>query len=128
MHFRAEISAPRNAATLPTTTATTGTSNYHLIMAINVRVISNLGEIRGEVTGVEINRLCEHASVAGMPMLGYVDEYDDTYFNLSQMRLVIPELAQLATSVPPYEAGMAQQLLDLARIVSVHDQMIFIGD
>ncbi|MEU8611133.1 hypothetical protein AB0C29_24415 [Actinoplanes sp. NPDC048791] len=97
-------------------------------MAISVRVTSNIGEIRGNAGGAEINRLCERAAAAGMPMLGYVDEYDDTYFNLSQMRLVIPELEQLAGSASPDESGMAQQLLALARMVSMHDHMIFIGD
>jgi hypothetical protein len=105
-----------------------GRSDYHLIVAINVRVVNNIGEIRGEAAGVEINRLCEHASTAGMPMLGYVDEYDDTYFNFSQMRLVIPELERLAESASHDEAGMVQQLLDLARMMRTHDQMIFIGD
>jgi hypothetical protein len=97
-------------------------------VAINVRVINNLGEIRGEAAGIEVNRLCERASAAGMPGLGYVDEYDDTVFNLSQMRLVIPELERLAESAPPNEAHMVEQLLSLAGMVSIHDQMIFIGD
>jgi hypothetical protein len=97
-------------------------------VAIDVKVVSNLGEIRGTAGGVEINDLCRRASEAGMPMLGYVDEYDDTYFNSSQMRLLIPELEQLATSAPPTEADMVRQLLELARRVSSHDQMIFVGD
>ena len=61
-------------------------------------------------------------------MLGCVDEYDDTYVNQSQTRLVIPELEELAASSPPTEAAMATQLLDLARKVIVHDQMISVGD
>jgi hypothetical protein len=97
-------------------------------MAIDVQVVNNLGEVRGRAGGTEINRLCERARQAGMPMLGCVDEYDDTYFNLSQMRLVIPELEALARSSSPAEAAMAAQLLDLAKMVSIHDQMIFVGD
>jgi hypothetical protein len=97
-------------------------------VAIHVQVLSNLGEERGSVGGVDINRLCERARQAGMPMLGGVDEYDDTYFNKSQMRLVIPELEELAAASPPTEATMATRLLDLARKVSNHDQMIFFGD
>ena len=63
-----------------------------------------------------------------MPMLGCVDEYDDTYFNRSQMRLLVPELEELAGSSPPAEAAMATQLLNLAKTVAIHDQMIFVGD
>jgi hypothetical protein len=63
-----------------------------------------------------------------MPGLGHVDEYDDTYFNLSQMRLVIPELERLAESARPDEADTVQRLLNLARMVRTHDQMIFVGD
>ncbi|HEX2772414.1 MAG TPA: hypothetical protein VHN18_08310 [Micromonosporaceae bacterium] len=97
-------------------------------MAIEVMVVSNLGKVHGRVSGTEINELCRRANGAGLPMLGYVDEYDDTYFNRSQMRLLIPELEQLARSAPPAEANMATQLLELARRVSTHDQMIFAGD
>jgi hypothetical protein len=96
-------------------------------VAIDVTVVSNLGEVRGRVSGVEINDLCRRASEAGMPMLGYVDEYDDTCFNRSQMRLLIPELERPTTSAPPAEANIATHLLELARRVSTHDQMIFAG-
>jgi hypothetical protein len=41
---------------------------------------------------------------------------------------VIPELERLAESAPPNEAHMVEQLLSLAGMVSIHDQMIFIGD
>jgi len=44
------------------------------------------------------------------------------------MRLVIPELQELAGSSPPAEAVMAAQLLNLARKVSIHDQMTSVGD
>ena len=97
-------------------------------MAIHVQVVSNLGEVRGRIGGTEINRLCERARQAGMPMLGCVDEYDDTHFNLSEMRLLIPELEELAGSSSPAEATMAAQLLELTKTVSIHDQMIFVGD
>jgi hypothetical protein len=98
------------------------------MIAIDVKVVSSLGETRGRVGGTEVNNLCRHAGEAGMPILGYVDEYDDTYFNSSQLRLLIPELEQLAESAPPAEAEMARHLLELARRVSTHDQMIFVGD
>jgi hypothetical protein len=97
-------------------------------VAINVRVVSNLGELRGEAGGVEVNSLCQRACAADMPGLGHVDEYDDTYFNHSQMRLIVPELERLGDSVAPHEAEMVQQLLNLAQMVRTHDQMIFVGD
>jgi hypothetical protein len=103
---------------MATTKALTDAPDYHPRVAINVRVINNLGEIKGEAAGIEVNRLCERASATGMPGLGYVDEYDDTVFNLSQMRLVIPELERLAESAPPNEAHMVEQLLSLAGMVS----------
>jgi hypothetical protein len=34
------------------------------------QAVPGLGEIRGEIAGPEINRLCDQASAAGMPMLG----------------------------------------------------------
>lgn len=54
--------------------------------------------------------------------LGYVDEHDDTYFNRSQMRRVIPELERLAGFVSQGEADAVQQLLDLARSCRPEDR------
>jgi hypothetical protein len=44
------------------------------------------------------------------------------------MRLVVPELERLIESAAPGEAAMARKLLDLAQTMSIHDQMIFVGD
>jgi hypothetical protein len=40
------------------------------------------------------------------------------------MRLLTPEMEELARSSSPGDAAMAARLLDLAKTVSIHDQMI----
>lgn len=63
-------------------------------------------------------------------MLGYVDPYDDTWFNKSQMRLVIPELKALIDSTSAAEAEAATEVLVIAELLErkPHRYLIFVGD
>lgn len=65
-----------------------------------------------------------------MPMLGHVDQYDDTVFNRAQMRAVTPELTMLAADSPPEVTQAASDLLALAAQVEQkpHRYLIFNGD
>ncbi|WP_326708049.1 hypothetical protein OG758_00415 [Streptomyces sp. NBC_01474] len=77
-----------------------------------------------------IGDLCRRAETLGLPMLGYVDPYDDTWFNKSQMRLVVPELEALMNSASAPEAEAAAEVLALAEQLEPkpHRYLIFVGD
>jgi hypothetical protein len=65
-----------------------------------------------------------------LPMLGCVDPHDDTVFNRSQLRLLVPELRAVAAVSPEAEAAAAHAILDLAALVErkPHLYLVFIGD
>ncbi|HEX3791684.1 MAG TPA: hypothetical protein VHW44_27735 [Pseudonocardiaceae bacterium] len=99
-------------------------------MAISVQVRAFSGAVETTCTHPAIPSLCQRASRLGMPMLGFVDPYDDTVFNRSQMRLVIPELRKLADDSPADEAQAARELIRLASRIEheTHRYLLFNGD
>lgn len=63
-------------------------------------------------------------------MLGYVDPCDDTVFNRSQLRVLIPELRSLANGSAAEEAEAVQEILALTTQVErkAHRYLVFNGD
>ncbi|NJC14615.1 hypothetical protein F4558_004441 [Micromonospora profundi] len=82
------------------------------------------------MTGHDINELVEAARERSCPMLGYVDEYGDTRFNVVQMQLLIPELESLESAGSEAVRATAAALLKLARQVPLrpHRYLLFLGD
>lgn len=99
-------------------------------MPISVTVKTYTGETLATCTHQAIGSLCRRAGTLALPMLGYVDPYDDTWFNKSQMRLLIPELKALIDSASAPEAEAATELLSLADLLDhkPHRYLIFVGD
>jgi hypothetical protein len=99
-------------------------------MPISVSVRTYAGETLATCTHPAINSLCRRAEALALPMLGYVDPYDDTWFNKSQMRLLVPELNALIDSTPAPEAEAAAEVLTLAELLErkPHRYLVFVGD
>ncbi|MFF4197335.1 hypothetical protein [Nonomuraea sp. NPDC001831] len=99
-------------------------------MGISVMVWTFSGDMEGQSLHPAINALCDRALGLGLPMLGYVDPCDDTIFNRSQMRKVVPELQQLARLVPEDERRAAEEILDLCQLIErkPHRYLLFNGD
>ena len=88
------------------------------------------GKVEATCTHPAILTLCRRASDLALPMLGHVDEYDDTVFNRAQMRAVTPELTALADESSLNLAEAASDLLSLAAQVErrPHRYLVFNGD
>ncbi|WP_380282511.1 hypothetical protein [Kitasatospora purpeofusca] len=99
-------------------------------MPISVNVRTYIGEILAVCTHPALGDLCRQAETFAMPLLGYVDPYDDTWFNRSQMRLLAPELRVLIDSAPAPEAEAAAEVLALADQLErkPHRYLVFVGD
>lgn len=99
-------------------------------MGISARVQTYTGDTVVVSTKPAIDALCRRAAELAMPMLGYVAPYDDTWFNTSQMRLVVPELHALLDDAPAAEAEAANELLAMATHLQrkPHHYLIFNGD
>ncbi|MEY6565634.1 hypothetical protein ACWEJQ_01015 [Streptomyces albidoflavus] len=99
-------------------------------MPISVDVRAYTGETLAACTHRAIGELCRRAATLAFPMLGHVDPYDDTWFNTSQMRVVVPELEALMNSASPPEAEAAAEVLALAEELrhKPHRYLVFVGD
>ncbi|MFI6495656.1 hypothetical protein [Streptomyces sp. NPDC050564] len=99
-------------------------------MLISVIVRTYTGEILVTCTHPAIGSMCRRAATLALPMLGHVDPYDDTWFNKSQRRLVLPELNSLTDSASAPEAAAAAEVLALAEMLErkPHRYLIFVGD
>ncbi|MFJ9618844.1 hypothetical protein [Streptomyces noursei] len=99
-------------------------------MGMSVIIRSYTGTIEATCCHPALDALCQQATQAGFPGIGNVDKYDDTVFNRSQMRLVIPELTQLSLSVPTPVAEAAEEVLAMARTIErlSHRYLVFNGD
>ncbi len=99
-------------------------------MPISVSVRTYTGETLATCTHPAIADLCQRAESLALPMLGYVDPYDDTWFNKSQMRLLVPELRALIDISSVSEAEAAAEVLALAEQLErkPHCYLIFVGD
>jgi hypothetical protein len=65
------------------------------------------------------------------PVLRYLDEYGDTYFNPLQLARILKELDLLRCELVDGNAmSSLESLADIARVVLVlpHRQLVFIGD
>jgi hypothetical protein len=69
-------------------------------------------------------------SALGLLLFGCIDPCDDTVFNRSQMRLVVPEVQRLADQAPHDEAQAVEEILELCRLVErrPHRYLIFNDD
>ncbi|WP_432979935.1 hypothetical protein [Dactylosporangium sp. CA-233914] len=99
-------------------------------MGISARLTNYHGATVDTVTGHDINELVEAARERSYPMLGYIDAYGDTQFNVVQMQLLIPELESLESAGPEAVRATATALLELARKVPrrPHQYLLFLGD
>jgi hypothetical protein len=99
-------------------------------MGISVQIQAYGGAIEATCTHPAIGALCQRASRLGLPMIGYVDPYDDTVFNRPQMRLVVPELHRLAEESSGNEAQAALEIIDLTSRIErkPHLYLLFNGD
>ncbi|MFE4455097.1 hypothetical protein [Streptomyces sp. NPDC056796] len=99
-------------------------------MGISVDVRTFTGEIEATCGHPSIPALCERAAHQNLPLLGCVDPYDDTVFNRSQLRILIPELLSLADDSAAEEAEAADEILSLAAQVErkAHRYLVFNGD
>ncbi|MFB9460912.1 hypothetical protein [Streptomyces antimycoticus] len=97
---------------------------------MSVIIRSYTGTIEATCCHPALDALCHQAAQAGLPGIGNVDKYDDTVFNRSQLRLVIPELTQLSLSTPALVAEAAEAVLELARTIErlSHRYLVFNGD
>jgi hypothetical protein len=110
--------------------ASNACSGYSAVVSISVHVRAYGGSVEAQSTHPSIGPMCQLAAESALPMLGYVDPYDDTTFNCSQMRLVIPELLALIERGNQDEADAAREILALAEQVErqAHRYLIFNGD
>ncbi|MFF4922370.1 hypothetical protein ACFY4B_17455 [Kitasatospora sp. NPDC001261] len=99
-------------------------------MPISVTVRTYTGETLAVCTHPAIGDLCRRAETLALPLLGYVDPYDDTWFNRSQMRLLVPELKALVDSASAPEAEAAAEVLALAEQLEhkPHRYLVFRGN
>jgi len=99
-------------------------------MALTVDIRTYDGQIEDKCTHPAILEMCRRAAELALPMLGYVDQYDDTTFNRAQMRAVRPELSILASEPAPGVTQAASELLDLVSRIErrPHLYLVFNGD
>ena len=88
-------------------------------------------DFRGELLqrgSAEMGGLLAAARQARLPLLGSVDEYDDTVFNRSQVALVLEELDRLELSADLEHAR--SELISMAVRVQQrpHRYLVFNGD
>ncbi|MFJ9618389.1 hypothetical protein [Streptomyces noursei] len=77
-----------------------------------------------------IAALCSRAARKSLALLGYVDPHDDTVFNRSQLRGLVPELRALADDSVAEEAEAVHEILALTAQVErkAHRYLVFNGD
>jgi hypothetical protein len=99
-------------------------------MALTVEIRTYDNQIQDTCAHPAILEMCRRAAELTLPMLAYVDRYDDTTFNRAQMRAVRPELSLLAGEPAPGVAQAASELLDLVSRVERHPHLylVFNGD
>ncbi|WP_030694678.1 hypothetical protein [Streptomyces globisporus] len=99
-------------------------------MGISVQVRTFTGTVEATCVHPSIADLCRRAANQNLPMLGYVDPWDDTVFNRSQLRVLIPELRALANDSAAEEADAVHEILALAAQVEckAHRYLVFSGD
>ncbi|MCX5174366.1 hypothetical protein OG523_00655 [Streptomyces virginiae] len=81
------------------------------------------------VVHASIADLCRRAASQDLPVLGCVDPCDDTVFDRSQLRVLIPDLRALADSSAAEEAEAVHEVLALTVQVErkAHRYLVFNG-
>ncbi|WP_159107706.1 hypothetical protein [Streptomyces ardesiacus] len=99
-------------------------------MGISVQVRAYTGAVEATCVHPSIADLCRRAASQNLPMLGYVDPCDDTVFNRSQLKVLIPELRALANGSVAEEAEAVHEILVLTAQVErkAHRYLVFNGD
>ncbi|MGY0489457.1 hypothetical protein [Streptomyces sp. WG-D5] len=99
-------------------------------MGISVQVRTFTGAVEATYMHPSIADLCRRAASQNLPMLGYVDPCDDTVFNRSQLRVLIPELRALANGSAAEEAEAVHEILALTAQIErkAHRYLVFNGD
>ncbi|MCW7946971.1 hypothetical protein AAW14_34660 [Streptomyces hygroscopicus] len=65
-------------------------------MGISVQVRTFTGTVEATCVYRAVAALCERAASQNLPLLGCVDPCDDTVFNRSQLKVLVPEVRVLA--------------------------------
>ncbi|RII06959.1 hypothetical protein DSC45_34595 [Streptomyces sp. YIM 130001] len=99
-------------------------------MAISVQVRTFTGTTETTCTHPAVAAVCSRAANEKLPLLGLIDPYDDTVFNCSQLRALIPELRALANDSAADEAEAVRGILALTAQVErqPHRYLVFNGD
>jgi hypothetical protein len=99
-------------------------------MGISVQVRTCTGTIEATCTHPALAAVCGRAETGNLPLLGLIDPYDDTVFNRSQLRALIPELRALVNHSAADEAEAVREVLALTAHVErkPHRYLVFNGD
>ncbi|WP_405651391.1 hypothetical protein OG581_12555 [Streptomyces sp. NBC_01386] len=99
-------------------------------MGISVQVRTFTGAVEATCVHPAIAAVCGRAARQNLPLLGCVDPYDDTMFNRSQLKVLVPELGVLADGSTADEAEAVHEILALTAQVErkAHRYLVFNGD
>ncbi|MFJ7961484.1 hypothetical protein ACIQ62_34835 [Streptomyces sp. NPDC096319] len=99
-------------------------------MGISVQVRTFTGTVEATCIHPSIADLCRRAASQNLPMLGHVDPCDDTVFNRSQLRVLVPELQALANGSAAEQDEAVHEILMLTAQVErkAHRYLVFNGD
>ncbi|KOU28198.1 hypothetical protein ADK53_35390 [Streptomyces sp. WM6373] len=88
------------------------------------------GMVEATCVHTSISDLYRRAASQDLPLLGYVDPCEDTVFNGSQLRVLIPEPRALADGSAAEEAEAVHKNLALTAQVErkAHRYLVFNGD
>ncbi|MEU6903132.1 hypothetical protein [Streptomyces virginiae] len=96
----------------------------------SVQVQTFTGTVEATCVHPSISDLCRRAASQGLPLLGYVDPCDETVFNGSHFRVLIPGPRALADGSAAEEAEEGHKNLALTAQVErkAHRYLVFNGD
>lgn len=99
-------------------------------MPLSILVRTYTGEVLATSVHPAIGAVCESARKRGLVMLGYVDKYDDTVFNRTQVTHIREELVQLREHCAADETEALAELTKLIDMVAErpHRYLLFNGD
>ncbi|MFE0508848.1 hypothetical protein [Streptomyces sp. NPDC058964] len=100
------------------------------MMPLSILVRTYTGEVLATSLHPAIGALCATARERGLVMLGWVDKYDDTVFNRTQVSHMREELVELRRHCATEEAEALAELMKLMDLVSErpHRYLLFNGD
>lgn len=99
-------------------------------MGISLEVRTGTGAVEATCVHPFVADLRRRAASRNLPILGHVDPRDDTEFNRSQLRVLVPELRALVNNSATEEAEAAHESLALTAQVErrAHRYLVFNGD